>query len=369
MTGPLRAVIADDSALYRAVLKRSLLAIGDVEVVAQASNGAEAIEQLRRYSPDLLTLDLNMPTLDGLQTLRAMRDQQLRCEVIVVSSETKQGATSTFEALQLGAVDFITKPAEENATVSSEVLTQELRRQLAGIRLRRDRLRVRREAASVSAIRLGSSAMVAPPVVSTRPSANPQGTGEIVVVGTSTGGPAALPVFLGGFPSTLCAPILIVQHMPPLFTASLAEALSRKCSLTVVEAHNGQLISRGTVYIAPGGKQMRVKRAFDRSVRIVITDEAPENHCKPSVDVLFRSVAQEYGSTAVAAILTGMGNDGVAGMRLLKEAGAVTIAQNEATCTIFGMPQEAIRAGVIDSVLPLDRIAESIIGALRSDVR
>jgi len=367
MTQNLRVVITDDSALFRAVLKRTFAAIGGVDVVAQAANGAEAISLVRQLNPDLLTLDLNMPVMDGLQTLRTMRELQLRCEVIVVSSETKQGAATTFEALQLGAVDFITKPAEANAQVSSEILAQGLRRQMAGIRLRRESSKLRRDVGSASV----SKIVIAAPVLSqsARPVSPPicSSAADIIAIGTSTGGPAALPVLLSGLPSDFTVPIVIVQHMPPIFTAGLAEALSRKSSLKVVEGHDGQLLTRGTVYIAPGGKQMKVRRAFDKSVRLQITDDPPENHCKPSVDVLFRSIAQEYGGNVIAAILTGMGNDGVSGMRQLKAAGAYTIAQDEASCTVFGMPQEAIRAKVVDSVLSLDRIAPAILNLLRSN--
>jgi two-component system chemotaxis response regulator CheB len=155
--------------------------------------------------------------------------------------------------------------------------------------------------------------------------------------------------------------------MPPIFTASFAESLARKCPMRVVEAQNEQVISQGTAYIAPGGKQMKVKRATNQTVQVVITDDPPENHCRPSVDTLFRSMAHEYGGQVLAAILTGMGKDGVSGMKLLKEVGASTIAQDEATCAVFGMPQEAIRAGIVDRVLPLDQIARAIVGALRNN--
>ncbi len=362
MNSPLRAIIADDSVLYRAVIVRTLMGLGNVEVVAQAANGAEAVEQVRKYGPDLMTLDLNMPVLDGLGTLRALREAKLCCEVIVVSSATRQGASATLEALQLGAVDFIAKPAEDSAKVSSDILSFELRRQLAAIRLRRDR-RHRIQEARASSARMAAAPnlekLSAPPIsLSTLPP-------ELVAIGTSTGGPAALPVLLSALPGDLGVPVLIVQHMPPMFTASLAESLSRKCSLSVQEAHNGQLILPDHIYIAPGGRHMKVKRAFDKSVRIVVSDDPPENHCRPSVDVMFRSVAQEYGGRVVAAILTGMGNDGVAGLRVLKGLGAYVIAQDEASCTVFGMPQEAIKAAVVDSVRPLDRIAPAIIAALR----
>ncbi|MGC4069382.1 MAG: chemotaxis-specific protein-glutamate methyltransferase CheB [Polyangiaceae bacterium] len=364
MNAPLRIVIADDSALYRAVLQRCLMSIGGVEIVAQAANGVEAVDLVQRLSPDVLTLDLNMPILDGIGTLRAMKAAKLDCETIVVSAETRQGVAVTLEALHLGAVDFITKPAEDNAKGSTEILSNELRRQFAAIRLRHERKRRLEEERSLSA----KLVPVAASMNSTSTATTVQ-LPEVVAIGASTGGPQALPVLLGGLPPDLSVPVLIVQHMPPLFTASLAESLDRKCTIRVVEGHNGQLVSRGHVYIAPGGKHLKVKRAFDKSVRLVVTDEPPENHCRPSVDVLFRSVASEYGGKVIAAILTGMGNDGVAGLRILKGLGANVIAQNEATCTVFGMPQEAIRALVVDSVLPLERIAPAIVESLRPHAR
>ncbi len=358
MSAPLRAVVADDSALFRALLVRSLTSLGGVEVVGQAANGGEALELVRKQIPDLLTLDLNMPVLDGLETLRALREAKATCEVIVVSSETRQGATATLEALQLGAVDFITKPAADNAQVSAEALSSELRRQLAIVRMRRDHRR------HVGEGRVPSSTLGATPAakaLSARPQSPAAFCPEVVVIGISTGGPSALPVVLGGLPLELELPILIVQHMPPLFTASLAESLDRKCPLRVVEGRNGQLVTKGYVYLAPGGKQFKVKRAFDQSLRLMVTDDPPENHCRPSVDTLFRSVAQEYGGRVLAVIMTGMGNDGVAGLRALKNLGAHIIAQDEATSAVFGMPQEAIRAAVVDDILPLERIAPTIV--------
>jgi two-component system, chemotaxis family, protein-glutamate methylesterase/glutaminase len=356
---PLRAVIADDSSLYRAVLARALSSIEGVEVVAQAKDGAEAVECVRKFSPDFLTLDLNMPSLNGIGALRALREARLTCEVIMVSSETSQGAASTLEALQLGAVDFIIKPSQENAVASAVVLESELRRQLAAIRLRRDRRQLRAPT-SVAKLPLRSPSAVIPvfaePVVRLVP--------EIIVIGVSTGGPAALTVLMSALPAKLGVPVAIVQHMPPIFTASLAESLDKKCPLCVHEGRHGQLVALDCVYIAPGGHHMKVKRAFNQTMRLEISDEAPENYCRPSVDVLFRSVAEVYGGRVVAVILTGMGSDGVAGLRLLKSLGARVIAQDEATCTVFGMPQEAIRAAVVDSVLPLNRIAQALVAAV-----
>lgn len=281
MNAPLRAVIADDSALYRAVLVRALSTVGGVEIVAQASNGAEAVECVKKFGPDVLTLDLNMPVLDGLGALRAIREARLDCEVIVVSSETKKGASTTIDALQLGAVDFITKPAEDNAQVSLEVLGSELKRRLAAVKLRREyRQRAIAERGSSRTMVVATAA----PGLSSLSKGGDTHPPEVIAIGVSTGGPSALPVLLGALPADLCVPILIVQHMPPLFTTSLAESLDRKCALRVKEGHNGQLVLPAHVYIAPGGRHLKVKRGFDKSVRLLVTDEAPENHCRPSVD-------------------------------------------------------------------------------------
>jgi len=368
MTAPLRAVVADDSVLFRALLVRSLASLGGVEVVGQAKNGAEAVELVRQLGPDLLTLDLNMPVLDGLGALRAMREAKSNCEVIVVSSETQQGAAVTLEALQLGAVDFITKPAAENALLSAEALCCAMRRQLAVVRMRRDRrqqLDGSSSKATVAAVVPASQGSIKLEVADKRNSVGSlrvAGTApEIIAIGSSTGGPAALPVLLGGLPATLPVAVLIVQHMPPLFTACLADSLGRKCALQVVEGREGQAISPGHVYLAPGGRHMKVRRARDQTPTLQISDEPPENFCRPSVDTLFRSVSEVYGGRVIAAILTGMGNDGVAGLRLLKTLGARVLAQDEATCTVFGMPQEAIRAAVVDQVLPLGQIAPWIL--------
>ncbi len=360
MTTPLRAVIADDSALYRALLMRTLAKLEDVQVVAQAANGSEALDCVRKHNPDFLTLDLNMPKLDGLGALRKIREERLGCEVIMVSAETRQGAATTLEALQLGAVDFITKPDKEDAQVNALALETELRRQLAAIRLRRNRRVHAPSAMSLARMPIAKLPISAPVLEVATVRLVPQ----VIAIGVSTGGPAALPVLMSALPERLGVPVLLVQHMPPLFTASLADSLNGKCALRVQEGHDGQRVTADNVYIAPGGRHMKVKRAFDQSIRLSICDDPPENHCRPSVDVLFRSVGEEFGGSVVAVILTGMGNDGVAGLRILKRHGARVIAQDEASCTVFGMPQEAIRAGVVDSVLPLNRIADALVSAV-----
>ncbi len=188
---------------------------------------------------------------------------------------------------------------------------------------------------------------------------------RVLAIGASTGGPAALPIVLSGLPADYPLPVLVVQHMPPVFTTSLADALDRRVPLNVLEGTGGALVERGKVFIAPGGRHMKVKRAGDGAVRLVVTDEPPVNHCRPSVDVLLDSVAEVFGGRVLAAILTGMGNDGARGFAALKLLGAQTFAQDEATCTVFGMPREAIRAGAVDLVLPLHRLAHAFIKAAR----
>jgi two-component system chemotaxis response regulator CheB len=355
----LRVVVADDSPVSRTILVRALNRVDSVQVVAEVGNGAEAVAAVRQHTPDLLTLDLHMPVMDGLAALQALQDAKATCEVIVISAQSIDDAPVALEALQRGAVDFIAKPVECNVEASIQDLAETLRRQLAAVRVRRERHNARNIEPKASSLALRTDLAARPSDL--RP--------EVVVLGASTGGPAALPVVLSALPGDYPLPILIVQHMPPLFTTSLADSINRKSALCVSEGHQGQKIDGGHAYIAPGGHHLKVKRAFDKSVRLVVCDDPPENHCRPAVDVLFRSVAEEFGGRVIAVIMTGMGSDGVAGLRVLKSLGAHVIAQNEATCAVFGMPQEAIRAAVVDTVMPLDKIAAGLIAALNPNGR
>jgi two-component system chemotaxis response regulator CheB len=359
----LRVVVADDSALFRAVLGKVLGEFDGVQVVGQASNGKDAVELVKQLDADVLTLDLNMPVLDGLGALRELKQLRLKCEVIVVSGVSSRDAAVTLEALQLGAVDFIAKPVTSDAAASSAELKAQVKPQLAAIRLRRGA----RERQSGAGPRSSSSMMMPTPKAVSFSQLRAVQLPEIIAIGASTGGPAALPVLLAALPGTLRVPIVLAQHMPPTFTASLAESLDRKCAVKVVEGRNGQALQPATVYIAPGGQHMKVSRSFDGKARLLLTDDPPEHHCRPAVDYLFRSVAAEFGGRAIAVLLTGMGCDGVAGMRELKGKGAVTIAQDEASCTVYGMPKEAVKAGVVDRVLPLVRIAEGLQALLSSN--
>lgn len=361
----LRLMVVDDTGLYRKLLSDILSRLDGIEVVGTASNGRIALAQLYRLKPDLLTLDVEMPVMDGLETLGHLREVAPEVGAIMVSSLTKRGADVTVEALERGAFDFITKPEGRNPTESATHLEQQLQ----------PLLQVFRTKARLNALMRGGRATCKPvatprpaeasrgggPIVPRLPGVAPRARTELLTIGLSTGGPQALARLIPHLPRGLGVPIVVTIHMPPTFTASLADALNGKSALTVVEASSGQVLENDTVYIAPGGKQMKVVRSPGQMRPVVaITDDPPEKHCKPSVDYLFRSVAELYGNRSLGVIMTGMGDDGVRGLRLMKEKGAMVMAQDEASCVVFGMPGEAVKAGVVDRVVSLDQMAQAI---------
>lgn len=346
-----RVLVVDDTAIYRKILREVLGGMTGIEVVGTAPNGRIALEKIALLKPDVLTLDLEMPEMDGLQTLAGLERVPVRVFPVMVSAHTTRGAEVTLKALQGGAFDFIAKPADADPAANARQLRCQLERVFAALR--------HRLPAGAAATVVASPAPSAAPV--TR-SVRPAGPLQVVAIGISTGGPRALAELIPALPAGLAAPVLIVQHMPPIFTAALADSLNQKAALTVCEAGDGQPVRPGTVYVAPGGRHMKVvRRSGEATPRIAITDEPPENHCRPSVDTLFRSVARVYGGRALAVVMTGMGNDGALGLRLMKREGAVAVAQDEASSTVFGMPNEAIRTGVVDAVVPLGAMAATIV--------
>jgi len=355
---PLRVLVVDDTALFRRVVADAFATLPDVEVVGAAPNGRQALARIDEWNPDLVSLDMEMPEMGGVEVLEALKARQSRVGVLVLSAVTVKGGELTMKALELGAFDFITKPSGGGPDQSRAFLAAELAPRIKAFARRRE---LQRALAPSPGLR--PPAAPAPPLPP-RPPGMPAPRPELVIIGVSTGGPAALASLLPQLPAGFPLPILIVQHMPALFTASLAASLDLKCALAVKEAKDGEALRPGTVYIAPGATQMKVVVANGEK-RIQITDDPPENHCKPSVDVLFRSVAHACPGKATAVILTGMGNDGTMGSRLLKRHGGVLIAQDEATCVVFGMPKEAIQTGLVDVVAPLDRIADEILKTVR----
>jgi two-component system chemotaxis response regulator CheB len=364
----LRVLVADDSALFRRAIADALGEIADVEVVGSAPNGKIAVQKVKELQPDLLTLDIEMPEMDGLAVLDALKQAGSTTSVMVISAVTLRGGRLTMQALEKGAFDFITKPQGRSAAESKAMIVGELAPRLRALAHRRHIRSILRPGSS------GSSSP-APPRSSPLPDpARPVRENqtrllgklpELVLIGVSTGGPAALARLLPNIPKDLGVPIVVVQHMPPIFTQSLAESLASKCSLRVREAADGDRVEPGLVFIAPGGRQLRLVAGGDGQARAQITDDPPENNCRPAVDYLFRSAANNFPGRAMAVILTGMGSDGTLGLRLLRRHGCFTIAQDEATSIVYGMPKAAVEAGVVDVVLPLDAIAARIHATVR----
>ncbi|HIH69112.1 protein-glutamate methylesterase/protein-glutamine glutaminase [Methermicoccus shengliensis] len=342
----MRALVVDDSALIRMAVVDILTKAG-IEVVDAAKNGREAVEKTIKLKPDVITLDINMPVMDGLTALKLIMERQ-PTPVVMLSSLTQEGARETFEALKLGAVDFIPKPhgvfADLN-TIAMEIVQK-----------------VKTAATTApNLLRLQNLKKFKGDVVRGRWKRTDK---EVcVLIGSSTGGPSALELIIPRLPADIPSPVFIVQHMPPHFTQQLAERLNDMSEIEVKEAEDNERVKKGTAYIAPGGLHMKVRRAAS-VVRIKNVDGKPVNAVKPSVDVTAEAVVSTYGGNVVGAILTGMGNDGAYGMKRIKGAGGLTIASSEDTCVVFGMPKAAIEMGAITSVKPVYEIAEEIVSFL-----
>jgi len=343
-----RVLIVDDSAVVRQLMTKALDGVDGITVVGTAPNGEIALEKIGRLEPDVVTLDLEMPVMDGLQTLEALRERGSEVPVIVVSALTEQGARTSIEALTRGARDYVTKPAK--VSDREEAITQV------------------REALAAKVMALAGQ----PPKVASKVSAPPAphrvrpASGvpvEVIAIGISTGGPNALDVLVPALPGDLPVPVLIVQHMPPVFTAQLANRLDRHCKLDVEEGCDGALVQAGHVYIAPGGLHMVVKRA-GTEVRIETNEEPPENSCRPAVDPLFRSVTDVYGAGTLAVVMTGMGSDGLRGCESVHQAGGRILVQDEASSVVWGMPGYVANAGLADAQYPLDQLAAAIAHAV-----
>ncbi|MGE0758771.1 MAG: chemotaxis-specific protein-glutamate methyltransferase CheB [Pirellulaceae bacterium] len=348
-----RVLIVDDSRIFRGAIQEALCGEHDVAVVGSVFSGSKALEFIRATPPDLVTLDVEMPGLDGLQTLKAIQDfnrtQPAGREVgvLMVSAFTRRGADITVQALQAGAFDFITKPSSSSAAESHAALRDEL---LAKIRT----FIARRRGGSVSA---SPPTRALPDVVHRTTS---PWTARAVLVAASTGGPRALATLLPDLAARITIPILIVQHMPAELTRSLSENLGRQARCTVVEAGDGQTIQPRTVYVAPGGKHLVLRKTAAHQLTTGWSDQPPECGCRPSANVLFRSAAAALGGQVIAVILTGMGNDGTAGVAPLKRAGGYVLVQDEASSVVWGMPGSVVAAGLADAVLPLSGIPAAV---------
>jgi len=350
MNDRLSLLIVDDSRLFRSALEEALHGQPGVAVVGSVFSGAKAMEFIQATPPDLITLDVEMPGMDGLQTLEqiqafnASRPELPPVGVIMVSAFTRRGEQVTIKALQAGAFDFVAKPSGGSSAASLASLREELM------------TKIRAYAASRRTSGAVTARPVAPPVRAQIPT---RSRVRAVVIGASTGGPRALTDMLPVLCESVERPILIVQHMPPGFTKTFAESLTRQTGRHVVEAMDGMALDVSSVYIAPGAKHLLL-RGTSVLPAIALNEQPPENGCRPSADVLFRSAAAVFGGEIVAVILTGMGRDGTAGLGAIRRAGGYVIAQDEASSVVWGMPGSAVEAGVVDEIQPLDRIPAAV---------
>ena len=346
-----RVLVVDDSAVIRRLITEALTSEPEIEVVGTAANGRIALAKIPRLRPDVVTLDLEMPVMDGLETLDQLRSAHPGLPVIMFSTLTERGASATLTALERGARDYVTKPGNVSSLTDAR---DAIRFQLVPKILGLDRQR-----ATESSLRAGPT---------TRPASALGATGgrdrhqrvDVVVVGSSTGGPDALATLVPALPVDFPVPVLVTQHMPPVFTRQFAARLDSKAALRVAEATDGQPVEPGTVLIAPGNWHMRARRTSS-GVRIALDQGAQENFCRPAVDALFRSAAEAYGAHVLGVVLTGMGSDGALGALEIARCGGGVLAQDEETSVVWGMPGAAAATGTVSHLLPLHDIAAALV--------
>ncbi len=356
----IRVLVVDDSVVIRRLVTHALEEDPAFEVVGVAADGAIALQRIPQLNPDILTLDIEMPEMDGLETLRRVRREYPQLRVIMFSTLTERGASVTLEALTLGADDYVAKASNEGS----------LDRSMA--RLREELIPKIKQFFQMPAPPQAERAAQVPAAAKKPETAESRAASDarmnippkVVGIGVSTGGPTALSEILPQFPAGFPLPVLVVQHMPPLFTRLLAERLQHTCKLPVEEAKQGARVQAGKILIAPGDFHMKVApEGSTAAVRVCLDQSPPLNSCRPAVDALFSSIGDVYGGAAIAVILTGMGQDGLRGTGILKARGAQVLAQDEATSVVWGMPGAVVNAGLADRVIPLDRVVPEILRA------
>ncbi len=336
MNKKISVLVVDDSAIMRKLIVDILKEDPEIEVVDTAKNGEEAIEKARALNPDVITLDIEMPVMDGLTALKILRRELPHIKIIMFSSLTQEGAKATIDALALGASDFVPKPSSKSFVESVKKIKEDLIPKIKSLIIKK--------------------VLLKPPVKKPKIKA---GDYKVCGIGVSTGGPQTLMQIIPKLPANFPVPILIVQHMPPVFTKQLAERLDHMSVLRVKEAEQGEPVKDGLVYIAPGDYHMVVKKQ-GAGIRIHLHQGPPRNFCRPSVDELFESLAEVYNGKTLALVLTGMGNDGKEGAKKIKEKGGVVLAQDAESCIVFGMPKAVIEANLADEILNLSQIPQRL---------
>ncbi len=353
----IRVLVVDDAVVVRKMVTDVLTADPMLEVAGIAANGRIALQKIPQVNPDVITLDMEMPDMDGLETLREIRKSHPRLPVIMFSTLTERGAMITLEALALGASDYVTKPANVGSVGEGlKRIEQDLIPKIKALcpQIAPAIVPAVREKVFIGAESAAQPARTFPTSVRRAQSV------DILAIGVSTGGPNALAELLPQLPGDFPVPIVIVQHMPPIFTRLLAERLNEKCSLSIAEPQGGEALEPGQAWIAPGGSHMVLERDGAR-IRLRLNQDPPENSCRPAVDVLFRSASKIYGSGVLAVVLTGMGQDGLLGCQGIAAQRGQILAQDEASSVVWGMPGYVAQAGLAEKVLPLNQMAGEII--------
>lgn len=346
---PIRVMVVDDSVVVRKIVTDVLSEDPGIEVVGTAVNGKVAVQKFEHLKPDLITMDIEMPEMNGIEAVRAIRATRSRVPIVMFSTLTERGASATLDALSAGANDYVTKPANVGSVGQS---MDSVREQL----IPRIRALTGRPPAAAP-VRAAAPAPVAPRPA---PRTGPRTAPGVLVIGSSTGGPEALAKVVPHLPASFPVPVLLVQHMPPVFTRQFAQRLDRLSALRVVEAVDGTPLQPGTVHLAPGDHHLVIRADRAGQLTTALNQDPAENFCRPAVDPLFRSAVSAYGAGVLAVVLTGMGSDGRNGAGEIRTAGGTVLVQDQATSVVWGMPGAIAQAGLADEVLPLDRIAEAI---------
>lgn len=372
----IKVLVVDDTVIYRKILKDVLSEIDSTEVIGTAPNGDIAIRKIELDPPDLILLDVEMPIKDGLQTLEEVKKKYPEIGVIMVSGVNERQAAITMEALNKGALDFIPKPLGNNLQANIQSLKQSLipiisifttRKNLSSFKTDKPKP-VQESITAQKPKTIIQKPLTEAPVFKPLTTGNFPSKIDVMVVGISTGGPNALAKFIPLLPENIDVPILIVQHMPPMFTKSLANHLNSKSKLEVLEANDKDILQKNKVFIAPGGKHMVVNKESD-ALKINIIDTAPVNSCKPSVDVLFDSVSKTYNGNVLSVIMTGMGSDGLNGIKSLKKISNYTLTQSEDSCVVYGMPRSVDEAGLSNESVNLDNLADRVVNIIKNGIK